>query len=395
MPRATQKAKKVEIDPEDAIKLGKARRQLQVEKEERLLASIQTMDHLFARIRGVGDTEPQRPQLWRDDVGFWNRSHVQHWNKHAPEGVRPSSAAGRTSYQKNYETPTTRRWLYDGEYLESSPQIRGPVNTRQTYLRDRFNSLRRSSRPSVRGSYDSGYGFARRHLSHRPSTDVHELSGEAEVEVAATPSPSTRYEISQQTLSDDFHLSRPYSGAPEAEDEQAQPVLTVLRTTTRLYQVHRVPPTRSRGSAHGRHYDSKQAPKPSHSALQRTGTREYSRAGPINEGQLAQGGSMPDFDQRSRYQTSKPHGWDEDWVAETTGDEAKSPQHGSSTSVPRYSYGNQAQPSAAKRSRSWDDDDEERRDEDAINNGYDGNETPAYSRSTFASRKRLRLYWRY
>ncbi|RYP60490.1 hypothetical protein DL769_008095 [Monosporascus sp. CRB-8-3] len=411
MPRATQKAKKVKIDPEDAIKLEAARRQFRDEKEEHLLASMWAMDHLFAQGPWGGDTEPQGPQLWWDNVKFWN--------KHAPEGVRPSSAAKSMPYQGNRETPTTWPRIYDSE---SSPQTRAPVNARQTYRRDRFNSLRQSSQPCVRDSYDSGYGLARRHLPRRPSTDVLELSGEAEVETAGTPSPSTKYEISQQTLSDDFHLSQPYSRSQEAEGEQAQPVLTVLRTTTRVYQVHQVPPTRSRGPAHRRYYDSEQAPKPSYSGLQReyrraasthwgsydvnqatgpscsdsqrTGTREYSHPESTSEGRLARGSSTPDSGQRRRYQTSKRHGWDEDWAAETTGDGAKGPQDGSRTPVSCYSCGNQAHPSGVKRSRSRDDDKEEIRDEDVINDEDDGIETPAYPRSIFASRKRLRLSWR-
>ncbi|RYP80890.1 hypothetical protein DL770_006048 [Monosporascus sp. CRB-9-2] len=410
MPRTAQKAKKANIDPEGAINLEDTRRKFRVEKEERLLASIRTMDHLFARVRG-GDTEPQGPQLWWDDV--------EYWNKHALEGVRPSSGSRSTSYQEDRETITMWPHIYDEEDLESSFHIRAPLNARATYRSDRLNPLRQSSQHSVCDSYNSGYGLAKRHLPHRSSSDVLVLSGTTDIEAACTPPPSTKYEISQQTLSDDFHLSRPYSGSQEAECKQAQPVLTVLRTTTRVYQIHRVPPTQSPGSAHRRDYDSEQAPKPSYSDLQqeyrsaasthrrdygferapqpscsdlqRTGTREYSRAQTTREAWQAQGSSSPDFDQQCRYQTRKPHGWDEDWAAETTGDEVKGPQHRSSTSVSLYLYGNQAQPSGPKRSRSWDDGKEEICDEDAINDEDDGIETPAYSRCTFASRKRLRL----
>ncbi|RYP09895.1 hypothetical protein DL764_001029 [Monosporascus ibericus] len=411
MARTTQETNKANIDREDAMKLEETRKQFRVEKEERLLASIRTMDNLFARVRGDADTEAQGRQLWRDAV--------EYWNKNVPEGVRPSSASKSTPYQEDPESLMMPR-IYDEEDLESSSHIRAPVNARQTYLSDRLNPLRRSSQPSVRGFYNTGYGLAERRLPHRPSTDVLELSGEAEAEAAVTPFPSTKYQISQQTLSDDFRLSRPYSGSREAEGKQTQPVLTILRTTTRVYQVHRVTPTQSRGSAHRRGYDSEQAPTPSYSSfqreyhrvasthwrdydferapqpscsdLQRTGTREYSRAQTTNEDWQAQGSSSPDFNQGCRYQTRKPHGWYEDWVAETTGEEAKGLQHGSSASVTLYSYGNQARPSGAKRSRSWDDDgEEETRDEDAINDENDGIGTPACSRITFASRKRLRL----
>ncbi|RYP49233.1 hypothetical protein DL768_005007 [Monosporascus sp. mg162] len=359
MSRTTQTAKKASIDPEDAIRLEEPRRQVPVEKEERLLASI------------------------RKTVGYWNI--------HAPKGVRPSSVSRSTSYQEDREPPTMWPRVCDEEDLESSSHIRAPVNARQNYRSDRLNPLRQSPQPSVRDSYNNGYGLAGRRLPRRPSTDVLELRRETEVEAASTPSPSTKYEISQQTLSDDFHVSRPYSGSQEAEGGQAQPVLTVLRTTTRVYQVHRVPPAQSRGSAHRRDYDSERAPEPSCSDLQRTGTREYTRAQTPSEDWQAQGSSSLDFDQRHRYQTRKLHGWDEDWAAETTGDEVKGPQHGSSTSVSLYSYGNQAQPSGAKRSRSWDDGKEEILDEDAINDEDDGVENRPNSRSTFTSRKRLRL----
>ncbi|RYP71116.1 hypothetical protein DL771_005050 [Monosporascus sp. 5C6A] len=336
MPQASRKAKEPNVDPEDAIRLEEAMRQFRVEKEARFLASLRTTDHLLARVRGGDDTEPQGPQPWRDDI--------ECWNKHAPEVVRPSSANKSMSYQEDRETPTMWPRIHDEEDLE-------------------FNPLRQSPQPSVLDSYDSGYGLAERHIPHRPSTDILELSGETELEAAGTPSPSTKYEISRRTLSDCFHLSRPYSGSQEAEGEQAQPVLTVLRTTTRVYQVHRVPPTQSRGSAHGGEYDPEQA----------------------------KGSISPEFDQRCLYQTRKPHGWYEDWAAETTDDEAKGLEHGSSTSVSRYSNGSLAQPSGAKRSRSCGGSEEEIRDEDAMNDEDDGIETTAYSRSTFASRKRLCL----
>lgn len=58
-----------------------------------------------------------------------------------------------------------------------------------------------------------------------------------------SPFLSQSYRVSEDTLHDDFYISRPSYQRQQEDCDEAQPELTVLRTTTRLYQVHKQPGT--------------------------------------------------------------------------------------------------------------------------------------------------------
>lgn len=167
---------------------------MRVVKEREEISPDKARDHLFARVRPCTD----------DSDGMAKKS--------------------QNGIQKGTTTPArpTDRPYHTGSEASS------PVTALPSFLS-----------PST-GPYDDSETIQQ--PLPQLSTQIQDLSNEDMGQsVIRAPLFSHSYQISNEILGDDFYISRPSSQKSKVDHGQAQPELTVLRTTTRLYQVHRLP----------------------------------------------------------------------------------------------------------------------------------------------------------